>query len=113
MSAAQLFNIPVTSEQRAEWVFANASSHNSIVDAILAQKGQNLTRFSLDPLNPTNIQDFLLGHQFMHDQMDQVLGIGGNDYTSFDPNDPSAVDYLWQQHANEHILAETQLGISS
>lgn len=113
MSAAQLFNIPITSEERSTWAFANAGSHNNIVDAILSKFGQNLTRFALDPLSPTNIQDFLLGHQFMHDQMDGILGIGGNDYTSFDPNDPNAVEYLWQQHANEHILAETQLGISS
>lgn len=111
MSAAQLFNIPATEPDREAWVFANSDSHNNIVAAIASSKGVQLAQYVLNPVSPTALDDFLLSHQFMHDQLCSVLRIGGNDYTSLNPNDPLSVEYLWQQHANEHILAETQLGI--
>jgi hypothetical protein len=111
MSTAQLYNIPTTPREVAEWTLANADSHTLIINAILAKYNMQLEMYVLDPVPQFDLQNFLLRHQQAHDQFESVLNIEGNDYTSLDFNNPEAVHYLFYQHANEHILAHSQLGI--
>ncbi len=107
MSTAQLFNIPRSEADREVWLFANDASHQYIIERLQAKNpGKLFTRFSLNPVLPNDEKGFLLRHQQMHVQMDEFLGIAGNDYSTLDPNKPEAVDTIWQQHADEHIQAE-------
>lgn len=114
MSTAYLYNIPRTATELSEWSFANSDSHRLIVLA-LQQKHPTMKFYSfvLDPLPQSDLPSFLLRHQLMHTQMDPVLGIGGNDYTGLDFNDPTQADYLFRLHANEHIQAHTILRINA
>lgn len=111
MSVANLFNIPKTPEEWGYWLLSNAAEHQQIVTAINMKTGALLDSFVLDPTPQQDTQNFLSKHQVMHDQAEAVLGVGGNDYTSLDLNDPKATEYLWQQHANEHIQFRAKLGI--
>lgn len=111
MSTAILFNIPNSPEEWGYWLLANADEHQQLVTAISAQKNVTLESYVLNPAPERDYQQWLLVHQKMHSDLDSVLGIGGNDYTSLDFENPVSVEYIWQQHANEHILARSALGI--
>ena len=110
MSLADLFNIPRNRTEQGIWTFANAQSHLFIINA-LQIKHSDVSFFNqvLDPLNEADVERFLLGHQYMHNQLDLLLGIGGNDYSTLDPTKPASLEIAWIQHAQEHIQAETQL----
>jgi hypothetical protein len=111
MSIAGLYQIPRTPQEVSQWVFDNATDHLLIINAIQAQKKQLLTNYVLDPLPQVDIPNWLWRHQTMHADFDGVLGVGGNDFSSLDFNDPVAVQYLVQLHFNEHLAAHTALGI--
>lgn len=110
---AVLFNVPTNQREMDIWTHANMDSHRLIVEAL--QKRRPNSRFdtyALDPLPQADIPTWLLRHQIMHNQMDPPLGIGGNDYTGLQLNDPLEAEYLFRLHANEHIQAHTLLGIT-
>ena len=111
MSVAQLFNMPKTQAEWSYWLFSNADEHQQIIDGIKRKFSITLDRYILDPAPQQDTQQFLLWHQIMHYEMDNVLKIGVNDYTSLNFNDPEALEYMWWQHGNEHILARQALGI--
>jgi hypothetical protein len=113
MSVATLFNFPADHRTMAEWLFSNADSHRQIAYAIAQQKQKTIEFPPLDPMSEDDVQNWLLRHQFSHDQFEPILGIGGNDYTQMNFRDPRAVEFVWQQHANSHIQAHTILGISA
>ena len=113
MSVATLFNLPDPRDPRsmAEWSFSNADSHLQIILAIQRKHGKLLTSYVLDPLPVEDIPTFLQRHQAMHADMASVTGIGTNNYTAIDFNDPSAVAYYFQLHAAEHVRTHNLLGI--
>ena len=113
MTVAQLYNVPRTSAEISIWSFANRDSHNLIVQALQTKKNTTgLLTFVLDPLPTVDYSNFLLRHQLMHNQMDAVLHIGGNDFTGINFDDPQSLQFLWFLHANEHTLAHARLGIN-
>lgn len=114
MSTAYLYNVPRSPSDWAEWTFANSDSHRLIVLALQKQHpGVSFYSFALDPLPQADIPSFLLRHQLMHNQMDPLLKIGGNDYTGLNFNDPTSLEYLFRLHANEHIQAHAMLRINA
>ena len=113
MSVANLFNVPRDQQSLSYWTFANADSHTQIINAIQSQMNKTLTPFVLDPLPETDIQNFLLRHQIMHNDYEPLLGIAGNDFTGLNFDDPASIQFIWQLHANSHILAHTKLRIST
>ena len=111
-NVALLYNIPRSPREWEEWSFANADSHNLIVLGLQKKfPKQKFDSFALYPLPQADIPSFLLRHQFMHNQMDPALGIGGNDYTSLNFQDPVSLVYLFTLHATEHIQAHAALRI--
>lgn len=77
MSAvAALYNTPATREQWDEWSFAHAAHHQDINRVIYEQLSVNLPMFILDPFDPDNPDVWLQNHQVMHQNMDDILGIG-------------------------------------
>lgn len=108
MSTADLFNIPRNRREQGIWTFSNAASHTFISNALAAKNPTvQMVNWVLDPVEDTDIQRFLLSHQLMHNQLDLLLGIGGNDYSELDPSKPGSIEIIWLQHAQEHIEAES------
>lgn len=113
MSVADLYNIPTNKREQAIWTFSNAASHTFIQNALAAKNpGMQFDNWVLDPLDDADVQRFLLSHQLMHNQLDLLLNIGGNDYTQLDPTKPGSVEIIWLQHAQEHIQAESLVRMS-
>lgn len=110
MSVAALFNVPGTPEEFAQWGFANAAHHTDIVRRIYEITGQSLQSYVLDPI-PQEISVWLYQHQFMHQQMDVVLGISGFDLTDVDWRDKGQLEGWITSHANEHVQASNILGL--
>ncbi len=111
MSVAQLYNTPSDPAALELWSFANADSHEQIIQAIQRQKGVTLTRYILSPISEGNQQGFLVQHQQAHNEIDGVLGGGGNDFTDINPNDPQATEQVFYLHAAEHNRIHNALGI--
>jgi hypothetical protein len=112
MGLATLYNIPQDPVSLAEWSFSHASNHADIVRFIFAQKGVRLASFVLDPVDPQNPAVWVYQHQLMHNQMNQVLGIAGQDLTGLDWNDPEGLSAWIDDNASEHLQANSKLGIS-
>ncbi|MBU6232206.1 hypothetical protein KGP36_06185 [Patescibacteria group bacterium] len=55
--------------------------------------------------------DILLLHQQMHDDMDAVLGIAGNDYSIPPTDNRTQMETFYFQHADEHRQANLKLDL--
>ncbi len=107
---ATLFNIFNDAQGLNQFSFANADEHLRINEAIVARNGPALSYYVLDPI-PTgpDAKTWLRTHQDIHNQMNAVLGLAGNDLSEVDFNDPDQVaSWIWL-HAQEHVAASDKL----
>lgn len=116
MGLATLYNTPQDPVSLAEWSFAHASHHVDIIRFITEQDsaklgGQVLVSYVLDPLDPENTVLWQYQHQIMHNQMNAVLGIVGQNLTGVDWRDPEALSQFIDDNASEHLQANRILGI--
>lgn len=89
--------------------FNNWISHQDIVQAIGKQKSIPLTMYAIDPWVQDAAEDILARHQEFHDDMNLALGIGGQDLSELDFNDPAAVQAWVYQNFMEHQAAHAAL----
>lgn len=110
-----LLETPITPEQWAIYSFHHELSHRAINDAIFSQTTRQLTNYVLDPM-PDPEDTFAMGvwlqtHQLAHQAFNAVLGIGAQDFSSFDLTNGrqrQAFTFLnWLNHSS----AETALRI--
>ena len=111
MSLATLFSIPDTEPDLARFTLANASEHQEVNNAILAQKSVQITTYILEPMPTLGLAGWLLTHQAMHNQVNALLGTAGNDLTILDLKDRSAVEEWIFLHGDEHRNWRNALGI--
>ena len=112
MSLASLYNVPVNDYGMKQFSFVNANYHVLQNRAILLKYNISLTDYVLDPINEQQIDTFLQRHQDIHNQVNTLLGIVGNDLSSVDFKKPDVLrSWIWL-HANEHVQAAKLLGIS-
>lgn len=113
MSLATLLNVPAADDRNAfdEFSFSNQDSHNRIISAIFTQKGTSLAVYVVDPMPLEDIGVWLRNHQQMHNDMNGVTGVAGNDLTSVDWNDDQEKAYWMELHWSEHQQNEQILGI--
>ena len=112
MSAiADLYNVPSTDAERAQWSFAHMAHHRDINRRIYELVALSLPEYSLDPVDPDNIGQWEYQHQLMHDAQNQVLGISGFDLSSVNWKDQNELaGWIWL-NANEHVQAADELEI--
>lgn len=113
MSLATLLNVPPANDQSAfdEFSFSNQDSHNRIVNAIYGQMSTTLSIYVLDPMPFEDIDVWLRNHQQMHNDMNGVTGVAGNDLTSVDWTNDQEKAYWVELHWAEHQQNEKKLGI--
>ena len=108
---ASLFNIPKDKTALAQFSFANADEHTQINQGILKKYSIQMPVYVLDPI-PTDQQNWLETHQNVHNLMNAVLGIVGNDLSDVDFKKPNELaSWIWL-HAQEHYQAAKILGTS-
>lgn len=113
MSLATLLNVPPADDHRAfdEFSFSNQDSHNRIVTAIGVQKNIVLSIYVVDPMPLDAMGVWLVNHQQMHNDMNGVTGVAGNDLTSVDWNNEQEKAYWMELHWSEHQQNEQILGL--
>lgn len=113
MSLANLLNIPNISDQNGfnEFSFSNQDSHVKIANAIFTQHSASLAVYTLDPIPFHDVGAWLRNHQQMHNDMNSVTGVVGNDLSAVDWNDPEQSAYWAQLHWSEHQQNEQILRI--
>ena len=108
---ADLYNVPATDEERAQWAFAHMAHHRDINRRIYELVKVALPEYILDPVNPDDTGDWEYQHQLMHDNQNQLLGINGQDLTELDWKDQRLLNAWVFLNANEHVQASDILEI--
>lgn len=119
MSLANLFSTlePKNMFSWESFWFANQDSHEKIRERIVAlseEAGEiiQISSFVLYPVTDISFEAFEQIHQQAHNEMNLILGLGGNDYTGLDLEDPRALEAFVALHGQNHRLAEDVLRIT-
>jgi hypothetical protein len=73
--------------------------------------GATLTTYVLDPIAGFDRDNWLRRHQTAHNDMNEVLGIAGNDLSDVDFKNPKELQAWINLHAQEHLQANDILRI--
>jgi len=106
-----LFDITASDASLEQFFFWNAQDHIEINQAIQAQKTVNLFERVLHPVDPQAFDIWLELHQQSHNDINQVLGLNGNDLSELDFSDKSKVSEWMNLHAQEHLSMRQVLKI--
>lgn len=110
---AAVLNIPETEEQWSIWSYNHRLSHNAIRAAILAQYNVNLDDYQIDPIGTDDIVAWLDRNSQLHDDMNAVLKLQGQDLQDVDLKDKNQKQAWVWLHYLEHNTAEQKLNIGS
>lgn len=108
---ADLYNVPVTDQERAQWSFAHAAHHRDINRRIYELIKVALPEYILDPIDPSNSGAWEYLHQITHDNENQILGIQGQDLTGIDWKDQNLLAGWIFLNSSEHYQASNILEI--
>ena len=108
---ADLYNVPNTDEERAEWAFAHMAHHRDINAKIYLLVKIALPEYSLDPIDPNDTGTWEYQHQQMHDAQNEVLGIDGQDLTGINWKDQNLLSGWIFLNSNEHYQASNILEV--
>ena len=108
---ANLYNVPGTDSERAQWSFSHMAHHRDINQQIYNLLKIALPEYILDPIDPNNTGQWEDQHQIMHDTQNQLLGIQGQDLTGVDWHDPRILAGWIFLNSNEHYQAAQILRI--
>lgn len=112
MALATLANSPTDEASLGQFSFANTDEHRKIIDAVRRLNGTFLQEFILDPISILDMGVWARQHQEAHNQMNQVLGTGGNDLTAVDFSQLEDVEAWVSIHFREHYEAAQILGLT-
>lgn len=102
MSVLNVFNIPGTDTELAQWSFLHMVLHRSENAAVLRQHNVILIEFILDPIDPTPNSAWFQQHQQMHDAVDQIVGVAQFNLIDVDWTDEGQRLGWFQSHAQLH-----------
>lgn len=102
MSVLDVFNIPGTPAELAQWSFLHTALHRSEIQAVFRQKHLILTEFVLDPIDTTSNSAWFQQHQQMHDDVDQATGVAQFNLIDVDWSDDGQRLGWFQSHAQLH-----------
>ena len=108
---ADLYNVPLTDDDRTRWSAVHAIHHRDIIAAIYNLTKIALPEFILDPIDPNDTGNWENNHQIMHTQMDPILGISGFDLSQVDWSNQNLIAGWIFLNASEHAQAANTLGI--
>jgi hypothetical protein len=106
-----LFDITASDASLEQFFFWNAQDHIEISQAIQAQKSVNLFQRVLDPVDKDAIDAWMELHQQSHNDINQVLGLSGNDLSDLDFSNHARVREWMNLHAQEHQAMRQTLKI--
>jgi hypothetical protein len=111
MSLTQIILPPPTPNGFEEWAFAHFQHHLAIIDAVRQTKQINLQLEQIWPVSIRNVETWLEAHQFMHNEMNAVLGVQGNDLSTFNWQDEKQREGFFYLNFQEHRSAAQNAGV--
>lgn len=111
MGLANIANVPVDQASMDTWAFSHMAHHRDILRAIQQNYNIILPEYSLDPLDPNDLGTWGYQHQIMHNQMDAILGIAGNDLVDVSWKDKEERSVWIDLNFREHLQANQILGV--
>jgi hypothetical protein len=108
---ANLYNVPLTDEERAAWSFSHMAHHRDINAKIYLLVKVALPEYILDPIDINDSGQWEDQHQLMHDNQNQLLGIQGQDLTGVDWKNPELLTGWIFLNSVEHMNASIILEI--
>jgi len=111
MSLPYIYAHPESADEWSTWGFNHAANHYDWVAQIQSQKGVQIDRFVLDPVDPNDLGMWLYNHQVMHDQVNAVLGTQGFNLLSLDLQDPNELAMWLRLNGDEHVRISAALGV--
>ncbi len=113
MSVLDVFNVPSTDQELAEWSRLHMALHRSEILAVRRTYNIFLTEYVLDPIDTTPSGQWFQQHQLMHDSIDQVLGVAQFNLIDVDWSDDAQRIGWIQGHAQLHKQETDSLGVFS
>lgn len=111
MSLPLLLNDFEDARELAWWLHNNSSEHRQILTAIQQQANIELASYPISSMSPADRSGWLWRHQQMHNDMNAVLGIAGNELSDVDFKQAHQVQAWLALHFEEHLQARQKLGI--
>jgi hypothetical protein len=108
---ADLYNVPSTDAERAQWSFAHMAHHRDINARIYLLIATALPEYLLDPIDMNDPGQWEYQHQLMHDNFNALLGIQGQDLTDIDWKDQNLLNAWIFLNGSEHYQASQILEI--
>ena len=105
-----LYNVPLTEKDWNIWSLSHAESHRRIISAA-SRKGKGLTQYQLDPINFSDVVNFLNRNQQAHIDMNIVAGTKSPDLQSVDFQQQNQLAAWIALHARNHRDVEYALGV--
>lgn len=108
-SLTSLYNIPSDDPSFDEWAFNHAAHHYDIVRRIYEVYKIAVPQYILYPSVRQEFPEYL--HQIMHEDMDSVLNISGNNLLGINWQDSGELSVWLGLNASEHIQASDILKV--
>jgi hypothetical protein len=111
MGLASIANVPSDDpESLSKWAFSHMQHHRDIIQRIKNIYGISLPEYTLDPIDPDNPLIFDQ-HQIMHNGMNSVLGIAGDDLSVVNWGNSGERTVWIYLNMIEHLQVNTLLGV--
>lgn len=111
MSLTQIQFPAPTPQGFTEWTYQHYLHHQAIISAARSLRNTQLIQYQIWPVNPQNLDGFLNDHQSMHDEMNALYGVYGNDLSTLDWKDRKAVDAWYFLNWQEHLAVAARCGV--
>lgn len=111
MGLASIANVPDDQNTTDEWAFSHMAHHRDIIRVLNEKHNIILPEYSLDPIDPNDFGLWGYQHQIMHNQMNAVLGIAGQDLVDVSWKDQEQRSVWIDLNFTEHLKANAILGV--
>lgn len=116
-SSPILYNAPLTDQAWLIWGAVHQSDHFALANAVTQLTNNLVPVLPIDPVllpskfyPPQLFLVWLANHQAIHNALSAALGIGNFDLSTFDPQDPTSVNYFIQYNAYFHQACAAAIG---
>ena len=111
MGLANIYYPPAGEGGWEDFWFNNFQDHELIQSAVQTQKSINNPIYPIIPWRQDNINNILELHQMFHNDMNDALGLPGQDLSSLDLKDHKSVQDWCFNHFSEHQAAHQVLNV--
>jgi hypothetical protein len=111
MGLASIENVPSSDQSLNEWSFSHQAHHRDVARRIYELHSLALPEYVIDPMNVNDLGLFGYQHQALHNDVNFVLGVSGNDLSEVNWHDPGEREGWIFLNFSEHQQWNQILGV--